>query len=234
MTVQKRDILALSAIERSAGDLGAEGVKSPDPKRPWQITGLNALLDSCRRLLGNDDGLALLPDPTGDDEKGFTDAQFDMMRAGEGRALFEALREAAGRGVSIRILQSPGFSGQKQESDALKEEFPEKVTIHSVEMGKWYGGSGIMHQKSAIQVGARGHAQHHGPDHVPAHRSTAPGERVGFRVGQPGLVAEPADRLSCHQRVALLADVETLNGIGQVVVTLCEAVGFSHHRRHGS
>jgi len=89
----------------------------------------------------------LLPDPTGEDEKGFTDAQFDTMRAGEGRALFEALREAAGRGVSIRILQSPGFSGQKQESDALKEEFPEKVAIHSVEMGKWYGGSGIMHQK---------------------------------------------------------------------------------------
>ena len=89
----------------------------------------------------------LLPDPAGEDEKGFTDAQFDTMRAGEGRALFEALREAAGRGVSIRILQSPGFSGQKQESDALKEEFPEKVAIHSVEMGKWYGGSGIMHQK---------------------------------------------------------------------------------------
>lgn len=49
----------------------------------------------------------LLPDPAGEDEKGFTDAQFDTMRAGEGRALFEALREAAGRGVSIRILQSP-------------------------------------------------------------------------------------------------------------------------------
>jgi phospholipase D3/4 len=90
---------------------------------------------------------ALLPDPTGDDEKGFTDAQFDTMGAGKGRALFEALREAAGRGVSIRILQSPGFSGQQQESDALKEKFPEKITIHSVEMGKWYGGGGIMHQK---------------------------------------------------------------------------------------
>lgn len=90
---------------------------------------------------------ALVPDAAGDDEKGFTDAQFEAMGAGEGRALFEALRQAAGRGVSIRILQSPGFSGHKQESDALKDEFPEKVTIEPVDMGKWYGGSGIMHQK---------------------------------------------------------------------------------------
>ncbi|MDT7765656.1 MAG: phospholipase [Mycobacterium sp.] len=90
---------------------------------------------------------ALVPDATGDDEKGFTTAQFDTMGAGEGRALFNALREAAGRGVSIRILQSPGFSGQQSESAALEEEFPEKVTIHSVDMGAWYGGSGIMHQK---------------------------------------------------------------------------------------
>jgi phospholipase D3/4 len=90
---------------------------------------------------------ALLPDATGDDEKGFTTAQFDTMGAGEGRALFNALREAAARGVPIRILQSPGFSGQQRESAALEEEFPEKVTIHSVDMGAWYGGSGIMHQK---------------------------------------------------------------------------------------
>jgi phospholipase D3/4 len=90
---------------------------------------------------------ALLPDLKGDDEKGFTGAQMDTMGARHGRALFDALREAAGRGVSIRILQSPGFSGQKQESDALEEEFPQQVTIHSVDMGEWYGGSGIMHQK---------------------------------------------------------------------------------------
>jgi phospholipase D3/4 len=90
---------------------------------------------------------ALLPDPAGDDEKGFTAAQFDTMGAGKGRALFTALQQAACRGVSIRILQSPGFSGQQRESAALAEEFPEKVTIHSVDMGAWYGGSGIMHQK---------------------------------------------------------------------------------------
>ncbi len=51
------------------------------------------------------------------------------------------------RGVTIRILQSPGFSGQKQESDTLREEFPDRVSIRSIEMGKWYGGGGIMHQK---------------------------------------------------------------------------------------
>jgi phospholipase D3/4 len=91
---------------------------------------------------------ALLPDPTeGGDEEGFTQAQLDSMGAGEGRALFEALREAAGRGVSIRILKSPGFSHHNRESDALQQKFPEKVTIHTVEMGEWYGGNGIMHQK---------------------------------------------------------------------------------------
>ena len=90
---------------------------------------------------------ALLPDSESVDEKGFTPAQFEGMGAGAGHALYEALRDAAVRGVSIRILQSPGFSGQKQESDTFREEFPDRVSIHSIEMGKWYGGGGIMHQK---------------------------------------------------------------------------------------
>src|SRR4029077_12658565 len=83
---------------------------------------------------------ALLPDPADDDEKGFMDAQFEAMGAGHGRALNQALRDAAARGVTIRIVQSPGFSGKRQESDSLREEFPDRVSIHSVEMGKWYGG----------------------------------------------------------------------------------------------
>ena len=70
---------------------------------------------------------ALLPDPKSDDEKGFTTAQLEAMGAGAGSALYEALREAARRGVRIRILQSPGFSGQKQESDMLQAEFPERI-----------------------------------------------------------------------------------------------------------
>lgn len=89
---------------------------------------------------------ALLPDPKSVDEQGFTDKQFEQMGADRGRALYEALRNAARRGVSIRILQSPGFSGQKQESDTLREEFPDRISIHNVDMSKWYG-SGIMHQK---------------------------------------------------------------------------------------
>jgi phospholipase D3/4 len=90
---------------------------------------------------------ALLPDPTGDDEKGFTADQLEAMGAGAGTALFQSLRKAADRGVHIRILQSPGFSGQKQESDTLQQEFPDLVSIYSIDMGEWYGGSGIMHQK---------------------------------------------------------------------------------------
>ena len=37
---------------------------------------------------------ALLPDPASDDEKGFTDSQFEAMGAGAGRALYQALRDA--------------------------------------------------------------------------------------------------------------------------------------------
>jgi phospholipase D3/4 len=90
---------------------------------------------------------ALLPDPKSDDEKGFTAAQLEAMGAGAGRTLYQNLREAARRGVRIRILQSPGFSGQEQESETLQREFPDRVSIYSIDMGKWYGGSGIMHQK---------------------------------------------------------------------------------------
>jgi phospholipase D3/4 len=90
---------------------------------------------------------ALLPDPGSDDESGFTEAQLDEMGASHGRALYQALRAAAQRGVRIRILQGPGFSGQKQESEALQTEFPDRISIHSVDMGEWYGGGGIMHQK---------------------------------------------------------------------------------------
>ena len=71
------------------------------------------------------------------------------MGAGAGEKLYEALRAAAARGVTMRILQSPGFSksNQKGKSEKLRDEFPAHVSIHTVAMSAWYGGSGIMHQK---------------------------------------------------------------------------------------
>src|SRR6516225_6119864 len=90
---------------------------------------------------------ALLADPGSEDEKGFTPQQLDELGASAGRALYEALCAAAQRGVRIRILQGPGFSGPRQESDALQADFPDRISIQSVDMGKWYGGGGIMHQK---------------------------------------------------------------------------------------
>jgi phospholipase D3/4 len=90
---------------------------------------------------------ALRANPDTDDERGFTTTQLEGMGAGAGQALYDALRAAAERDVIIRILQSPGFSGEAQESDAIKADFPAQVSIHPIEMGKWYGGGGIMHQK---------------------------------------------------------------------------------------
>lgn len=90
---------------------------------------------------------ALIPDSTSADESGFTEKQFEQLGANFGLALFQALQDAAKRGVKIRILESPGFSRQKQESETLREKFPNEVEIHSISMGDWYGGSGIMHQK---------------------------------------------------------------------------------------
>jgi len=91
---------------------------------------------------------SLLPDPKGPDESGFSKKQFDALGAGAGRALLVALREAAGRGVRIRIIESPGFgNAPNPESAQLRADFPKAVSIHQVTMGQWYGGAGIMHQK---------------------------------------------------------------------------------------
>jgi phospholipase D3/4 len=90
---------------------------------------------------------SLVPDPTSEDEKGFDEEHFARMGAGAGQKLYEALHNAAARGVNIRILQSPGFSKSQGESEKLRDEFAARVSIHTVAMGAWYGGSGIMHQK---------------------------------------------------------------------------------------
>ena len=98
------------------------------------------------------------PDRYGRDESGFSDEQFDEFGAGYGKQLYEALREAAKRGVQIRILQSRGFEDDKTkeitppnidaiaESEKLAREFQDQVQIQTISMDKWYG-AGIMHQK---------------------------------------------------------------------------------------
>jgi phosphatidylserine/phosphatidylglycerophosphate/cardiolipin synthase-like enzyme len=63
---------------------------------------------------------ALLPDPTSDDEKGFEKGDFERMGAGAGEVLYEALHNAAARGVTIRILQSPGFSTERRIREAAR------------------------------------------------------------------------------------------------------------------
>ena len=112
----------------------------------------NVLVELARRARRTIDLTAmywnLLPDPKSPDESGFTDEQFAKMGADTGRALFDALREAAAGGVRIRILESPGFSASsKSESATLRDEFPQVVEVFQIDMGRWYGGSGIMHQK---------------------------------------------------------------------------------------
>ncbi|HEX3149589.1 MAG TPA: phospholipase D-like domain-containing protein [Gemmataceae bacterium] len=89
----------------------------------------------------------LIANPNSGDESGFTPEQFTKLGAGTGAALMNALTDAAKRGVRIRILQSPGFQGGKQESDTLQQQYPKVVSIHPIQMGDWYGGGGIMHQK---------------------------------------------------------------------------------------
>src|SRR5262245_31688925 len=46
---------------------------------------------------------ALLADPNSEDEKGFDVERLNHMGADTGRALYDSLRAAAGRGVQIRI-----------------------------------------------------------------------------------------------------------------------------------
>jgi len=90
---------------------------------------------------------ALTPNPEGPDDKGFSvDKLLEAYGAREGQALFTALKEAAGRGVCIRIIESPGFDPSSDESGMLQDAFPQQVTIHKINMKDWYG-SGIMHQK---------------------------------------------------------------------------------------
>lgn len=88
----------------------------------------------------------LLPDPTDIEEEGFSEERLAALGADHGRLLIEALADAAGRGVSIRILQGPGFKEGPHESNRLAQSYPEAVHVRQLHMEEWFGG-GVMHQK---------------------------------------------------------------------------------------
>ena len=66
-----------------------------------------------------------------------------------GSKLYQALQDAAKRGVSLRFLQSycrPGDSMQMTELEDLQKEYPSNIAFRVWNAEDWYGG-GIMHQK---------------------------------------------------------------------------------------
>lgn len=90
---------------------------------------------------------ALQPNPKTTDEEGWSkDLLITEYGADRGIALYEALSDAAARGVKIRVIQSPGFDPAVDESKALADAHPDQITLRNVNMNDWYG-SGIMHQK---------------------------------------------------------------------------------------
>lgn len=86
------------------------------------------------------------------DCSGFTSHEFDALGARQGYAVHQALVHAAERGVRIKILQSAGFTSEKQggvpnsESAALAAAFPMTVQVATINMSAWYG-DGIQHSK---------------------------------------------------------------------------------------
>jgi phospholipase D3/4 len=96
---------------------------------------------------------SLLLNPEEADLDGLPPSRLLELGAEYGRALYQALENAARRGVQIRILQSPGFNEEEpQQSAQLATDFPDQVHIRQVDMTDWYGG-GIMHHKSWIVDG---------------------------------------------------------------------------------
>lgn len=91
----------------------------------------------------------LLSDVASEDEEGFTRERLEELGADHGMQLHGALTAAAERGVTIRIVQSPGFKGGPQESDKLAERYPAQIEVRTLHMSSWYG-EGIMHQKMWI------------------------------------------------------------------------------------
>mmetsp|Transcript_6000 Transcript_6000/g.9337 ORF Transcript_6000/g.9337 Transcript_6000/m.9337 type:complete len:404 (-) Transcript_6000:115-1326(-) len=86
------------------------------------------------------------PDEYCPDDAGFTRDQFNYFGAQKGQELYEAISDAAARGVKIRIIEAPGFDPHgNPESGALAKNFT-NVELRQIVMEDWYAG-GIMHQK---------------------------------------------------------------------------------------
>eukprot|EP00928_Gymnodinium_smaydae_P017276 TRINITY_DN16606_c0_g1_i1.p1 TRINITY_DN16606_c0_g1~~TRINITY_DN16606_c0_g1_i1.p1 ORF type:complete len:460 (+),score=51.23 TRINITY_DN16606_c0_g1_i1:46-1425(+) len=66
----------------------------------------------------------------------------------KGKLVYDALRNAAKRGVKLRAVCGVGLSGT-DELEQIQREFPEQVTFQLFNASMWYGG-GIMHMKAWI------------------------------------------------------------------------------------
>jgi phospholipase D3/4 len=119
------------------------------------------------------------------DEKGWSREYLEgECGAARGEALFRALDDAAGRGVKIRILESPGFDKAVPESELLRRAHPGRITVRRVEMEDWFG-FGIMHQKIWV---FDGHAVYIGSANMDW-KSLTQVKEIGIVVEHAGAVA---------------------------------------------
>jgi hypothetical protein len=135
------------------------------PEIPGVEPTADALLRLTRATLSTLDITAmywsLLVDPASDDAAPLTDVDLAALGAGAGRALHEALRDAAARGVKIRIVQSPGFGDRDTGSLEIK----------------YFGPRGRL--RSGLDLAPRLVA----PVHLTAHdRGGGPGAIAGYRA----------------------------------------------------
>lgn len=90
---------------------------------------------------------SLLTDSQSDEIEGLSVGQLEKLGAKNGRLLYNALESALQRGVCLRVLQAPNFTGNGNvEIEALADRYPKLVQITTASPSGWYDG-GIMHQK---------------------------------------------------------------------------------------
>ena len=96
----------------------------------------------------------IIPDCTG-----FTREQLDNDFLGiRGKEVYDALTSALERNVTVRALQSAGFSSEgsdshpNPESARLQRRFPKHFLLRTLNMSKWYG-DGIQHTKFIVVDG---------------------------------------------------------------------------------